>query len=726
MESNEDAANTQGTKGRTHVVPESVLIKEEDEEAEMDLDMVVDMEEVELKEQMNFKEEDMDPKENFVDEELDGYDDPFAPKVELEEYEDEEEEKFGPNKKEADEDFEPDQELQDNDDDDEVEEVDLKEELWEELKGFKKGGKKVKVKKEAKGYNCNKDSKLPLVTELRAEIRNLRQMLNRCREQKNAMKTPKEGKIKKWVREYINKHHSRVWANFICDHNPDKLGNFTEQEILKAIGLRRISKKAYNYMRDNKLCPLPGSTTMGKWIKEHPEWDIPTQGEYVRQTVSKKVGSGNNASGGIVNPCGQCGKNFGKKALLNQHLAEVHGDARARKLQCHVCDKWMSTDKMMKGHQNMHMGIKTFKCTFCDRCYQNRGNMAQHRKQAHAEEWKAMRGKLSSEGRKSSKPCPICRIHLSSKAELNQHLAVIHGDLEARETQCQTCGMWTMNKMKLKDHMRTHTGERPFSCDFCPQSFMSKGTLSAHLKERHPVEWEEHKDQILARNKEEGKRKMRESHAKRKLNVKGYAPYKFKNNGEVSILDEATGMVNENVFKCEFCDKAYITKNYMVAHCKEAHHEEWQEQVWKRRTASKASSNPCPICGVVLPLQSALNQHLAEIHDDPAAMELQCAICKKWLGSKQLLDNHIRTHSDERPFKCDFCPKAFKSNKQMGFHRKELHHEEWEANKVEIMARNKALSMEKRYKNNKLNVCGQDNGEAALLDAATGLVYNAP
>ena len=62
----------------------------------------------------------------------------------------------------------------------------------------------------------------------------------------------------------------------------------------------------------------------------------------------------------------------------------------------------------------------------------------------------------------------------------------------------------------------------------------------------------------------------------------------------------------------------------------------------------------------------------------------------------------------------------------MGFHRKELHHEEWEANKAEIMARNKALAIERRHKNNKLNVCGQDNGEAALLDEATGNLNFAP
>ena len=49
MESNEDATNAKEAKGRTHIVPESILIKEEEEEAEMGLDMVVDEDDVELK-----------------------------------------------------------------------------------------------------------------------------------------------------------------------------------------------------------------------------------------------------------------------------------------------------------------------------------------------------------------------------------------------------------------------------------------------------------------------------------------------------------------------------------------------------------------------------------------------------------------------------------------------------------------------------------------------------
>ena len=347
-------------------MPESFLIKEEVDKAELSPD--IDMEEVELREKANFKAEDLED----VDEELDECDEQFAPK------------------KEVDEDFEPEEDSEDEDD--WTEKVDSKDKIFEELKGFT-----VSNKKEVGGYNCSKNSNLPLVTQLRVEINSLRTMLNRCRKKNRKTNTPKEAKIKKWMREYITKHHSRAWANFICDGGSGNTrpGHYNDRESLKAVGLMRISKKAYNYVRDNTLCPLPNDKTLGRWIKAHPEVQIPTPDETVRPTETKGVSAERPLSADKinteVNPCGTCGANFTKRALLIQHLGEVHRDEKARRLQCKVCDKWMSNSDNMAEHQNVHMGIKPVKCTLCDKTYRKRGNMQAHRRQAHAEEWKIKR-----------------------------------------------------------------------------------------------------------------------------------------------------------------------------------------------------------------------------------------------------------------------------------------------------------------------------------------------
>ena len=83
-------------------------------------------------------------------------------------------------------------------------------------------------------------------------------------------------------------------------------------------------------------------------------------------------------------------------------------------------------------------------------------------------------------------------------------------------------------------------------------------------------------------------------------------------------------MVTFGVYS-EMCPrKITISSNRRVT---TIHDEEWKDEVWRQKAVTYASSNPCPICGMIFPIQSMLNEHLAKIHEDPEAMELQCTYC---------------------------------------------------------------------------------------------------
>lgn len=48
--------------------------------------------------------------------------------------------------------------------------------------------------------------------------------------------------------------------------------------------------------------------------------------------------------------------------------------------------------------------------------------------------------------------------------------------------ECHVCHKILCNKAVLRQHFRTHTGERPFSCDFCPMKFTTHYGLVVHRR----------------------------------------------------------------------------------------------------------------------------------------------------------------------------------------------------------------------------------------------------
>uniref|UniRef100_A0A3P9NJV5 C2H2-type domain-containing protein n=1 Tax=Poecilia reticulata TaxID=8081 RepID=A0A3P9NJV5_POERE len=75
--------------------------------------------------------------------------------------------------------------------------------------------------------------------------------------------------------------------------------------------------------------------------------------------------------------------------------------------------------------------------------------------------------------------CPVCGQRFSLKKCLNVHVRNHSGE---KPFCCDVCGQRFSLKRTLNDHQRIHTGEKPFSCDVCGQSF-KKQYMRNYVKE---------------------------------------------------------------------------------------------------------------------------------------------------------------------------------------------------------------------------------------------------
>uniref|UniRef100_A0A1A7WM11 Zinc finger protein 473 n=2 Tax=Iconisemion striatum TaxID=60296 RepID=A0A1A7WM11_9TELE len=362
---------------------------------------------------------------------------------------------------------------------------------------------------------------------------------------------------------------------------------------------------------------------------------------------------------------------------LKRKVSKVRKDSVKKKRKqypktktCPVCNKAFLRAAAMRRHRDIHNGKQDFKykCSKCDKRFRDQYDLNRHMMRVHVKgeepnsvEEKQTRDPTTSESLEG-KTCPLCEKYFARQ-----------GDMER--------------------HKKSHSDDRPHECSFCEKKFKNPYVLKRHEREickRRDQKWTETNETPTRPSETPGVEEVEICKSQEQEHLENLTNEDKPQSVPFSILEDPDkgkycpmcsrflhstrdlkkhlrSHSEERPFICVTCEKGFKYKDTIKKHQVIKGHEgirvercEKLEQILAEVTApnfnaselkennSEASANTWDESPFA-PVPTITNKSLKV-----------CPVCSKSFDRFKTLNQHIQSHTEDRPYHCIHCERRFK------------------------------------------------------------------